>query len=125
APDRSDWAGASMDEGDAGGSTADREVITTGHVDITVEDAREAAREVTQRVERVGGRVDSRHEQGSENPGSSWAELVVRIPAAELTGVLESFEDLGTVESVSQEGQDVTERVRDIEARIGALEVSL
>lgn len=54
----------------------------------------------------------------------SVADLVVRVPADELTGVLADLKDLGDVESVSVSHSDVTATAVDLDARISALQSS-
>jgi uncharacterized small protein (DUF1192 family) len=113
----------SPDEADA-----DRQVVTTAMASLAVEDPIEGAQQVSELVESAGGRVDERTEQaGSEQDGleGAAADLVVRVPAGELTGVLADLQDLGDVESVSVSRSDVTASVVDLDARISALRTSV
>lgn len=121
--------------GDAGGAPfergatdTDRQVITTASASLAVEDPARAAQQVSERVESVGGRVDERTEYAGSGPDGAeggTADLVVRVPADELTGVLADLEDLGDVESVSVSRSDVTATVVDLDARISALQTSV
>jgi len=71
----------------------------------------------------AGGRVDSRTERsGSASPT---VDLVVRIPADKLDGVLADAKKLGTVESMSINHTDVTTQRVDLDARIEALQTSV
>ena len=116
--------------GDPGGAPADedRQVDTSASASLAVEDPAEAAQRVSELVESVGGRVDDRNEdagsgeQGVEGPV---ADLVVRVPAEELTGVLADLEDVGDVESRSVSRSDVTSTAVDLDARISALRSSV
>ncbi len=78
-------------------------------------------------MEAAGGRVDERTEQaasGEDGVEGAVADLVVRVPAAALTGVLADLEHLGDVESVSVSRSDVTFTAVDLDARISALRTS-
>jgi hypothetical protein len=77
-------------------------------------------------VESAGGRVDERTEQtASGGDEGAYADLVVRVPADALTGVLADLEELGEVASVSVTRSDVTGQTVDLDARISALQTSV
>jgi hypothetical protein len=107
---------------------ADRQVVTTATASLAVEDPADGAQRVSELVEAAGGRVDQRTEQaGSGEDGSEGAvaDLVVRVPAEALTGLLADLEDVGDVESVSVSRSDVTTTAVDLDARISALQTSV
>ena len=105
----------------------DRQVVTTATASLAVEDPAEGAQQVSELVESVGGRVDERTVRAAsgEDDGEGAADLVVRVPADELTDVLADLEDLGEVESVSVSRSDVTATAVDLDARISALRTSV
>jgi hypothetical protein len=106
----------------------DRQVVTTATVSLAVEDPAEGAQRVSELVESVGGRVDERTERaasGEDGGEGAAADLVVRVPADELTGVLADLEELGDVASVSVSRSDVTTTAVDLDARISALQTSV
>ena len=118
--------------GDAGGAPEgtdpDRQVVTTATAFVAVEDPAEGAQQVSELVESVGGRVDERTEQagaGEDRVEGAYADLVVRVPADELTGVLAELKDVGDVASVSVSDSDVTATAVDLDARISALSSSV
>jgi hypothetical protein len=121
--------------GDPGGAPAvpdetdaDRQVVTTATASLAVDDPADAAQRVSELVESAGGRVDERTEQaasGEDGVDGATADLLVRVPAAALTGVLADLEDLGDVESVSVSRSDVTATAVDLDARIAALRTSV
>ncbi|MGY2128231.1 DUF4349 domain-containing protein [Blastococcus sp. SYSU DS0617] len=120
-------AGAVSDEGGAA-ADSDRQVITTATASLVVDDPPDAAQRVSELVESAGGRVDERTEQAAAGDGdeeSASADLVVRVPADELTDVLADLEDLGEVASVSVSRSDVTGKAVDLDARISALQTSV
>jgi hypothetical protein len=104
----------------------DRQVVTTATSSVLVEDPRDTAQQVSELVESVGGRVEERNEQAASEDGEgAVADLVVRVPASELTGVLAELEDLGAVQDVSVSRSDVTGTAVDLDARISALQTSV
>jgi hypothetical protein len=118
--------------GDVGGAPedqdAERQVVTTAIASLAVQNPADGAQRVSELVESVGGRVDERTEQaGSGEAGGDGAsaDLVVRVPADELTGLLADLKDLGEVESVSVSRSDVTATAVDLDARISALQTSV
>jgi hypothetical protein len=107
---------------------ADRQVVTNATASLAVEDPADGAQRVSELVESAGGRVDERSEQaaaGDDGVEGAAADLVVRVPADALTGVLADLEDLGDVENVSVSHSDVTAKAVDMDARISALQTSV
>jgi Domain of unknown function (DUF4349) len=123
-------AGPAAAPGDPGSAPADadRQVVTTATASLAVEDPAVGAQRVSELVEAAGGRVDERTEQAGsgedDEAEGAVADLVVRVPAAELTGLLADLEDLGDVESRSVSRSDVTATAVDLDARISALQTS-
>ncbi|MGY1723329.1 DUF4349 domain-containing protein [Blastococcus sp. SYSU DS0533] len=106
----------------------DRQVVTTAATSLAVADPADAAQRVSELVESVGGRVDERTVQatsGADGAEGVVADLVVRVPADALTGVLADLEELGDVEDVSVSRSDVTATAVDLDARISALQASV
>lgn len=136
APAVDDGAGGGDGEGDG------REVIVTGSLYLTVDDPLEAADEAARIVESAGGRVDGRREYSpsassdgvaayDENgqylgsfPGGG-AVLELRIPSERLTSALADLQALGEQEELVLSTDDITVEVRDLEARIAALQASV
>jgi hypothetical protein len=126
-------AGGEGAEGEAAGGGdaddgADRQVVTTADATVVVDDPAAAADEVAALAERAGGRVDQRNEHaagadGTDSRPSAW--LTVRVPADELSTVLEALESVGEVRQLSQDSTDVTTATRDLDARITALQTSV
>jgi hypothetical protein len=114
--------------GDPGSTSADRQVVTTATASLAVKDPAEGAQRISELVEAAGGRVDERTEQagsGKDKIEGAVADLVVRVPADALTGLLADLEDVGDVGSVSVSRSDVTATVVDLDARISALQTSV
>jgi uncharacterized protein YceH (UPF0502 family) len=141
-------SGSSGDSGGAGGGVAvpaapdedpggapgarvvdtdtDRQVVTTATSSVVVDDPRDTAQRVSELVESVGGRVEERTERAASEDGEgAAADLVVRVPSPELTGVLAELEELSDVRNVSVSRSDVTGTAVDLDARISALQTSV
>jgi hypothetical protein len=112
----------------ADAADTDRQVVTTASAFVTVEDPADGAQRVSELVEAAGGRVEERSEQagsGANGIDGATADLVVRVPADELTDLLADLEELGDVENVSVSRSDVTNQTVDLDARISALQTSV
>jgi hypothetical protein len=106
--------------------TADRQVITTGYVTVTVDDPMKAADDAVRIAEQAGGRIDGRNEYApQDNTDKGSATLTLRIPADTLTATLDKLRELGTVQEVSLNSSDVTMVTQDLDARITALRASI
>ncbi len=104
-------------------STFKRDIVTNGSVQMIVAEPTQVADRLVSAVNDAGGRVDSRSERsGSSSPT---IDLVVRIPADKLEGVLADAKKLGTVESMSINHTDVTSQRVDLDARMEALQTSV
>jgi Ca-activated chloride channel homolog len=100
-----------------------RDIITTGSLQIVVAEPPQAADRLVSAVTDAGGRVDQRSEQSASS--SPTVNLVLRIPADKLDGVLSDAKRLGTVESMSIGHSDVTSQRVDLDARMAALQTSV
>jgi hypothetical protein len=102
---------------------AERDVITTGTVSVTVKDPRDVAQKVSAWVDSIGGRVDSRSE--NDDDGGASAFLQVRVPSTKVTAAIAHLKTYGTVNDVTLQNDDVTAQTRDLDARIDALRLSI
>ena len=112
----------------ADAADTDRQIVTSASAFLAVEDPAEGAQRVSELVEDAGGRVEERSEQagsGDDEIEGAYADLLVRVPADELTDVLADLEELGDVENVSVSRSDVTTQAVDMDARISALQTSV
>jgi hypothetical protein len=108
-----------------GESTADRQVIVTGWVTVTVEEPRDAATEAIRITESIGGRVDGRSEYAPIDGDKGSATLTLRLPAESLTATIDKLAALGEVQEISLNSSDVTMATQDLDARITALSASV
>ncbi|TAM66163.1 MAG: DUF4349 domain-containing protein [Microbacteriaceae bacterium] len=117
--------GAASDPNALDAQAQNRSVITTGTVSLTVEAPVTAASDATRIVDSAGGRVDAMTEQPGTPGQRASATLTLRIPSAKLDATLAELKKLGTVNSVTTSAQDVTTQVKDVNARITALQTSV
>ena len=107
-------------------ASADRQVITTGYVTITVDDPMASANDAVTIIEQAGGRVDGRTEYApKDETDKGSATLTLRVPSDDLTETLDKLRELGTVQEVSLNSSDVTMVTQDLDARITALQASI
>jgi hypothetical protein len=109
----------------AAGASADRQVVTDGSVDLTVTDPRETARAAAALVESIGGRVDARTEDAAAAGHAASAHLTLRIPANQVSTTVNTLEGMGTLQNLSLAQTDVTGTAQDLDARIGAMKISV
>ena len=107
------------------GTAVDRSVIKTASLYLTADKPGDAADDLAKIVNDAEGYLDQRSISNDQNGEVSRVDLVVRVPEAKLDAILEEFKALGKVESLSISSSDVTLSVKDLEARISSLEVSV
>lgn len=113
--------GDAVTEGDTSDFAAEddaRDVIVTGSMTVTADDPLAASRDAVRLVEAAGGRVDGRTEYAPANGDAGSANLILRIPADRLQGVLDDLAELGRADEISTSTSDVTVLVADLESRI-------
>ena len=114
---------ASPDRGNGGVTDptedADRSVVTTGWVEVTVDDPTEGASRFGTWVESMGGRIDQRSDQEGQT------QMTVRVPAGRVAAAIDQLRTYGEVEATSISNVDVTAQVVDLDARIAALQASV
>ncbi|WP_430867810.1 DUF4349 domain-containing protein [Demequina aurantiaca] len=103
---------------------ADRSVIITGLMYMTVEDPIESADQAADIVQGAGGRIDARSETAPDERDGGSASLTLRIPSTDLDAVVDDLRDLGTVDQFSTDSYDVTTEVTDLDAQISTLRTS-
>jgi predicted nucleic acid-binding Zn-ribbon protein len=86
---------------------------------VEVRDVAPAQARLERAVGALGGQVARVEAREDER-----ADYVIRVPADRLAAAMDSAAALGRVESRTVSAEDVTERVLDAEARLGALRAS-
>lgn len=104
----------------AASTTADRRLIRTGDLRITIDSFAAADAEARTIAEGHGGFVSDStretHERGDEE--FTAGALTLRVPSEEFDAAMADLESLGDVERSTTESQDVTDRIADLEARL-------
>ena len=104
----------------------DRSIIKTSSLTIRVKNVEKSITQAQDLATQFEGRVDDSSQY--KNPGSDEslsANLTIRVPSANLEKALQSFKDLGDVESSSISATDVTLQKVDLDARVLALTTSI
>ncbi|SLM97992.1 putative lipoprotein [Brevibacterium yomogidense] len=83
----------------------------------------EAANGVVEHGESRGGYVESREER-VDHDGEAAVDIALRVPADQFDKLMTDVDGSGEVVHRSQSAEDVAGAVRDLDSRIGALEVS-
>ena len=121
APEGAD--GSAAQDAEPGDSASDRQVIATADMRVITDSPSESADGVAQNGETLGGHVESR-EDWADQGGEAVVDMTLRVPADELDQLMTDVEGSGKVVRRSQNAEDVTDAVRDLDARIDALETS-
>lgn len=106
-------------------ANSDRKEVITGSIDVSAGDPIAAAATVTDQVDAVDGRIDSRTEQPGTDKRNARAVLSVRVPADKTDAFITGLGGVGTVTRVSTNRDDVTMQWQDLDARIRALQSSV
>ena len=111
---------ASTDSASIPQPAPDRDLIFTGSVELEVDSYEAADGEIRTIVADHDGFVSDSARQAHERDNQTWTtgELVVRVPSDSFDEAVDEIGDVGEVQSVSTESEDVTEQLVDIEARL-------
>ena len=106
-------------------AATDRQMIVTGFVTVVVDDPIEKASRVVTIVGSRGGYISARSQQTAGDNRRAYAQLTARVPADRLDEVIDELGTLGTVDETQLDSVEVTTQVRDLEARIKAMQISI
>jgi hypothetical protein len=98
------------------GTGIETKFIKTALATIEVKDVTASADALKALAVQKGGYLSSSNIQKGYNNRLS-ATVIIRIPESEFEGVMESVKSVGTVKSVSTQGEDITEEYIDLVAR--------
>lgn len=108
----------------------ERVIIRNGDISLTVENTREAKREIEQMVASMaeeGAFIVASNESGSGREGNPYVSMSIRVPADRFGEVMARLTDMaveGTNPSINETADDVTEEYVDLQARIENLEAA-
>lgn len=97
----------------------DRKIISTGHLQLEVDNVPSAINIITNITLQQGGFISGSSVNGYEERKSG--QVTVRVPQKNFHAAVEQIEALGTVKSRNIQGQDVTEEYIDNTARLDNL----
>lgn len=96
---------------------ADRKIVRTGALELTVKSPADAAEQIRRMAESLGGYLETAQIGGTKDVPT--ADLTIRIPAARFEEAKAQIRQLATrVESEKTDAQDVTRQYVDMEARL-------
>jgi hypothetical protein len=108
-------ANAPADSG-SGTLTPDTKIIKTAFLTIEVNDVTGSVEFLKNLAARKGGYLSSTNVQKNYNNHLT-GTVIIRVPAKEFETTLTGVQAIGTVKSVSTQGQDVTEEYVDLQAQ--------
>jgi hypothetical protein len=95
----------------------DRKLVRTGSLELTVKSPADAAEQIRQMAESMGGYLESAQIGGTKDAPT--ADITIRVPAVHFSDATGSIRKLAArVESEKTEAQDVTRQYVDMEARL-------
>ncbi len=108
-----------------------REIVATAQASVEVDDVAQAAQDIAALAESRGGYVESTSvgragdvlPQAPVDADTGW--ISIRVPASELSDVIDALADTGEVLSSSVSKQDVTAAAIDLRARVDATRASV
>lgn len=103
---------------------ADQMIIKTGHLNLEVRDAQEAAAELRQIADAHNGYVTSLNVY-SYGDDRFRASATIRVAAEDFDAAFSALKELGKLQSQTTSAQDVTEEYIDLKARQTALQNQL
>jgi type II secretory pathway pseudopilin PulG len=101
----------------AAAATADREIVRTGALELTVKSPADAAEQIRRMAESMGGYLETAQIGGTKEVPT--ADISIRVPATHFEDAKAQIRRLATrVESEKTDAQDVTRQYVDMEARL-------
>ena len=110
------------DVGVSGATEAGRRQTFQATVDLGVDRLETAVADIAQRVESVGGFVES---EDIDLGDTQFARITYRVPAPEFRATLEAIGKVGDLRSQDVTGTDVTATSTDLESRVATLATSV
>jgi hypothetical protein len=101
----------------AASAIIDRQLVRTGSLELTVKSPADAAEQIRQMAESMGGYLETAQIGGTKDAPT--ADITIRVPAVHFSDATVSIRKLAArVESEKTEAQDVTRQYVDMEARL-------
>ncbi len=105
-------------------NTIDRKVIKTAYLTLEVGDGKfeKALFDLTRLADNNGGFVSNTQSYSDADGKLTSGSITIRIPHNKYNSALDLIKDMGTVESITVSGQDVTQEYTDLESRLRNLD---
>jgi len=107
---------AASAESGSGASAPDTKIIKTAFLTVEVNDVAGSVELLKNLAARNGGYLSSTNVQKNYNNRLT-GSVIIRVPAKEFETTLSGVQAIGTVKSISTQGQDVTEEYVDLQAQ--------
>ncbi len=124
--EEADWAAQddSLEaEAASGGAESISKIAVSGYADVITKDPVGAAKDFLDTVLAMGGRIDS--EWSQDDPAYLSASVSARVPADKYEEITATLSDLGRVQTLSTNADDLGQQYVDYTARKEALEDSI
>jgi len=101
-------------------NTTDRKVIKTAYLSLEIGDGKfeKSLFDLTRLADNNGGFVSHTQSYSDADGQLTSGSITIRIPHDKYNSALDLIKDMGTVESISVSGQDVTQEYTDLESRL-------
>ncbi|MCJ7472978.1 MAG: DUF4349 domain-containing protein [Actinobacteria bacterium] len=101
-------------------NTTDRKVIKTAYLELEVGEGKfeKALFDLTRLADNNGGFVSNTQSYSDADGKLTSGSITIRIPHDKYNSALDLIKDMGTVESITVSGQDVTQEYTDLESRL-------
>lgn len=106
-------------------NTMGQKVIFTGQINLQTKDFEKSKADLFNYINSIGGYTQSSSVNGGgiDYQGLKSGEFVFRIPKKSFSQSMESIKKFGTVVSEQSNGQDITDKYFDTEARLKSLKI--
>jgi len=98
----------------------DRKVIKNAYISMEIESGsfEKTMFELTAMAEQSGGFIASSESYSDSEGNITSGNITMRVPSNKYNSIMEKVKEMGTIESVSSSGQDVTQEYVDLESRL-------
>jgi hypothetical protein len=116
---------ASNGAGTAMNNTMGQKVIFTGQINLQTKDFEKSKTDLFNYINSIGGYTQNSSVNGGgiDYQGLKSGEFVFRIPKTSFSQSMESIKKFGTVVSEQSNGEDITDKYFDTEARLKSLKI--
>jgi hypothetical protein len=100
--------------------SGNRKVIKNAYIGMEIEGGsfEKVMFELTALAEQSGGFIASSESYSDSEGNMTSGNITMRVPSNKYNSILEKVKEMGTIESVSSSGQDITQEYVDLESRL-------